>query len=101
MLKLSKIPINFVIVENGLDIDIFLVGNFLVRMIKTLGLPCDVDLFLQRFRKNEKKNSYSVRTITWNFHCLVKVIHICFITLAFISFQNSDMFWKPTVAIKG
>ena len=29
------------------------------------------------------------------------VLFICFITLAFIFFQNSDMFWKPTVAIQG
>ena len=55
MLKLSKIPRNFVIVENGLEINIFSAGNFLVRIIKTLGLPCDVDLFLQRFRKKAKK----------------------------------------------
>ena len=74
-LSFPKIPRNFVRVENGLDINIFLAGNFLVRIIKTLGLPCDVHLFLQRFRKNEK-NSYSVHTIRWNFHCSVKVIQL-------------------------
>ena len=29
------------------------------------------------------------------------VLFIWFITLAFTFFQNSDMFWKPTVAIQG
>ena len=45
-----------------------LARNFLVRIFKTLGLPCDVDLFLQKLRQNEKKFC-SVRTITWNSHC--------------------------------